>query len=689
MSNIYKVSVDGGGGGEVNTLAGNSGGAIGPDGSGNINTLGNGSITIIGNPGTNTLTTELTGLTAHNVLVGAGTTTITNVAPSTAGFVLTSNGASTDPSFQTISTSGAVITVTGNSGGAESPLSGNFNVLGTGSITVAGSANTETVQLIGLTNHNVLVGAGTATITNIAPSATSGIPFISQGSSSNPTFGTGVVAGGCTGATSFTAYSPICGGTTTTGALQSASTGISTSGFVLTSTGASSLPSFQTISASGAATTITGSSGGAVSPNGSGNINVLGANTTSVVGNPGTNTLTITPTSGGYPITPYVVGPSGQAGYQTIQSAINAANTAGGGLVFIQHPGSYAENLTMFGGVDIEAAPCNAVIITGTHTPPTTGSVQFTNIIFESTTDIFSTTASSSLITITCLNCTFIVINGFTFNTPNLSATVINIYNCSSQGVNDGFLSGSSGGIVLTIDSSTIGAGSTHTLSSVYETILTNSTIYCPCILTGGQCYAFGCFFANNVTLPVQGDNALLSACIFGDINDFSPIQITINSTGIPIYFLNCSINTTMNPAITGAADSVYFSGVSFLNGATIANTITFATGDVFNCGSGIVTTPVSSASSSLSIGTAYRNTTGYDVLIHVYIAVTSATTASILCGTGPTTTPTQQTIVSGLTVAAVTIIPVNVYLPNNYYALISTSGTIVATISGQQITTV
>lgn len=53
------------------------------------------------------------------------------------------------------------------------------------------------------------------------------------------------VAKGGTGIATTTAYAPICGGTTATGALQAASTGLSTSGYVLTSNGASALPSFQ------------------------------------------------------------------------------------------------------------------------------------------------------------------------------------------------------------------------------------------------------------------------------------------------------------------------------------------------------------------------------------------------------------------------------------------------------------
>ncbi len=45
-------------------------------------------------------------LTDHNVLIGQGTGAVAVVAPSTAGFVLTSNGASADPSFQINTPSG-------------------------------------------------------------------------------------------------------------------------------------------------------------------------------------------------------------------------------------------------------------------------------------------------------------------------------------------------------------------------------------------------------------------------------------------------------------------------------------------------------------------------------------------------------------------------------------------------------
>lgn len=80
-------------------------------------------------------------------------------------------------------------TITGNSG-VISPIAGNWNILGTGSITTVGSGNTLTPQLTGLTNHAILIGAGTATITKVGPSATTGQVLQSQGASTDPAFST-------------------------------------------------------------------------------------------------------------------------------------------------------------------------------------------------------------------------------------------------------------------------------------------------------------------------------------------------------------------------------------------------------------------------------------------------------------------------------------------------------------------
>lgn len=69
-----------------------------PNASGQVTMSGSGSTTTVG--GTNTLTTQLTGLTNHAVLVGAGTTTITKLSVGATGTLLVGATAA-DPAFAT------------------------------------------------------------------------------------------------------------------------------------------------------------------------------------------------------------------------------------------------------------------------------------------------------------------------------------------------------------------------------------------------------------------------------------------------------------------------------------------------------------------------------------------------------------------------------------------------------------
>ncbi len=70
-----------------------------PNAAGAVTMAGSGSITTVG--GLNTLTTQLTGLTSHAVLVGAGTTTITKIAATANTGAVLQNNASADPSYST------------------------------------------------------------------------------------------------------------------------------------------------------------------------------------------------------------------------------------------------------------------------------------------------------------------------------------------------------------------------------------------------------------------------------------------------------------------------------------------------------------------------------------------------------------------------------------------------------------
>lgn len=74
--------------------------------------------------------------------------------------------------------------------GVAVPVANNLNVFGSGSITSTGAGATVTHQLTGLTNHAVLIGAGTTTITKVGPVASTGAVLQSNGLGSDPGFST-------------------------------------------------------------------------------------------------------------------------------------------------------------------------------------------------------------------------------------------------------------------------------------------------------------------------------------------------------------------------------------------------------------------------------------------------------------------------------------------------------------------
>jgi hypothetical protein len=132
----------------------------------------------------------------------------------TNGYVMTSD-ASGNGAWAAVTSIGAITTINGDTGSV-TPSSGIVTINGgTTGLTTSGSSST--LSLTGTLN----------------------------------------VGYGGTGAASFTAYAPIVGGTTSTGAYQSATTGFSSSGNVFVTNGSSALPSFVALSTIGV-TTLTG-----------------------------------------------------------------------------------------------------------------------------------------------------------------------------------------------------------------------------------------------------------------------------------------------------------------------------------------------------------------------------------------------------------------------------------------------
>lgn len=195
----------------VETLTGNSGGAVGPDGSQNINILGDEvGVTVVGNPGTNTLTIT----TQEEVPV----------------------------QFDTDS-------------GSAIPAANVLNIIGGDNIATSGATNVVTVAVSGTTDHAVQIGNASGSLNSI-------------------TVGTdGQVIVGATGAD------------------PAFATLTSADASVVFATGANTLDLTVDIAAAGGVVTLTGDSGGAISPTAGGDIGIAGGINITTAGSG--NTITI------------------------------------------------------------------------------------------------------------------------------------------------------------------------------------------------------------------------------------------------------------------------------------------------------------------------------------------------------------------------------------------------------------
>lgn len=278
-----------------------------------------------------------------------------------------------------------------------------------------------------------------------------------------------------------------------------------------------------------------------------------------------------------YSITPFVVGPEGQAGYQTIQSAITAANAAGGGVIWVQ-PGTYTENLTLFSNVDIiGTAPSGetetAVTIIGTHTPPASGSFSASDILFQSATNVFSSTAAGTAV-LSMFSCRFNVTNGYVFHLANWTGS-INVGVCGTSGTNDGFIDNSSGSSAVFIYAASIGIGTSNAMLINGSLITSSSYINCPATLSGSSTFFIdaGTTINQPITLTGTSSGTIRSSSLVTG----SSSSITQSSTGT-ILITNCSIETSAANALAGTgAGAITLNGVDFTNSSGVAGTLTLA----------------------------------------------------------------------------------------------------------------
>lgn len=153
-----------------------------------VNVLGGANITTAGD-NASTITVAVSGTSNHAIQVGNVSGSLTSLGLGTVGQVMTSNGALSNPSFQ--APAAASISITGDSGGALTSSSFTFTG-GTTGLTFSGAGSTETLTgtlvvsnggtgRATLTNHGLLVGAGTTAITQLGVATNGQLPIGSTG----------------------------------------------------------------------------------------------------------------------------------------------------------------------------------------------------------------------------------------------------------------------------------------------------------------------------------------------------------------------------------------------------------------------------------------------------------------------------------------------------------------------------
>lgn len=184
-----------GSGSPINTLTGNSGGPIGPDGAGNINILGAGAISVAG-AGT-TLTISLSGVVPEVFHTDAGDATpAANAITMHGGNNISTSGAGATVTYNVSGTTNHAVQI-GNAGGSLTSLAALTNgqiVIGStganpipasmtngNNITWTGGAGTLRADVTGTTNHSLLLGNATGSINSLGAATNGQLPIGSTG----------------------------------------------------------------------------------------------------------------------------------------------------------------------------------------------------------------------------------------------------------------------------------------------------------------------------------------------------------------------------------------------------------------------------------------------------------------------------------------------------------------------------
>lgn len=320
------------------------------------------------------------------------------------------------------------------------------------------------------------------------------------------------------------------------------------------------------------ATTYDGDTGSAIPV--AGILNIIGDVTVETVA--AGNTVTVRTSANGFPITPFVVGPLGTAGYQTIQAGLDAANAVGGGMVYVQ-PGSYTEDLTLYDNTHVvgvgSSGDTDQVQLTGVHSPPTTGRFEFRNIKLISSTHIYSSTDAGSAYLL-LINTAIEVANGYSFNLPNWTGTLeaFNV-DCSSS-TDDGFFN-NTGGATLAAFSGDFGAGTGNSTISSGVFLVSRANWDAPISFQTGSTPNLNLsIFNKTLTFANDSTGSVTNSSIVSGATD----AVVMSSSG-EVSLSSVVIDSSASPCISGSgAGTLNLENITYLDDSSVAATLTLGT---------------------------------------------------------------------------------------------------------------
>ena len=451
----------------------------------------------------------------------------------------------------TLNATGAGQTITGDAGGALSPAAGNWNIVGgTNGIDTSGAGSTLTINFDVTEQPTIPTSVG------------------SDSGSATPALNAVNIIGGegidTSGAGANITISGEDASTTNKGIAS-----FDTNDFTV-------VAGVVSLNESGVGLTITGDSGGALSPTG-GNWDILGLGETSTSG--AASTLSILSPR----VAEFVVDPTSNNGtHTTIGSAITAASS--GDTIFVR-PGTYTENLTLKAGVNITAFTGDGftptVTIAGKCTYTSAGTVTISGIRLQTNGDYLLEVTGASASIVNLVNC---YINCTTSSgihlTSSSSGSGINVIVCNGKVTNTGialYVMTGAGFIFFdrsyfentggTSTQSTNSSGAIYWQYTYTELPMTTSS-------TGTLTAAFTYFSTHgtNQTALTQGGTStnLLRHC---SVKSGSATPITISS-GLNLQC--CQIETSNADVISGAGTLTY--NTLFVNNTTASWTMSVTT---------------------------------------------------------------------------------------------------------------